>query len=121
MRVLSIGMSVVFLLFAILQINDPDPIIWTSFYLLIAYVQFKGGLGRFYPYLMIGLIIGSFLWALIYIPSLLDWLQNHKIGDIAKSMKAEESYIEGSREFFGLIISSLAVLFQWVRFRKMRS
>jgi len=70
---------------------------------------------------MIALILGCFIWSLIYLPSVIEWLKNHPMSDIAKGMKAEESYIEGSREFFGLLLCSFAILFQWIRFRKMRS
>ena len=40
MRYLAVFFMIVFLLFAYLQLNDPDPIWWVTLYLIPAYISF---------------------------------------------------------------------------------
>jgi len=46
---------------------------------------------------------------------IVDWIRYHDVDNIAATMKAEQPWIEESREFFGLVII-LAVLF--INYRK---
>jgi len=120
-RIISLALSVLFLLFALVQWNDPDPVIWILMYAAVAASQFMGVIRKPNPYFLLALMMISLTWAIFYVPDLTEWLVNHEITDLAKTMKAEEQYIEGSREFLGLIICFFAVFFQWKLYKRTAS
>jgi len=55
------------------------------------------------------------LYKLLDQNGIVDWIKYHDATNIAATMKAEQPWIEESREFFGLVII-LAVLF--INYRK---
>lgn len=111
-------MGIIFLLFAGFQWNDPDPIEWIAIYVAVSTVHFLAFFGIFKRIPVFALMVILFTWALFYIPGVMDWLGNHEIGDIAKSMRAEEPYIEFSREFLGLVLCILSLVLQVMRDNK---
>jgi hypothetical protein len=46
MKYFAIILSLIFILFAFWQLNDPDPILWVPIYLLAAYVCFRAYQGK---------------------------------------------------------------------------
>jgi len=108
MKTVYLILTLVFVTFALVQYNDPDPYIWAPYYLLIAalcYLEYKG---KYYNYLSGLVFIGSWLWAAFYIPDLLEWFRQGS-PNIVDQMKAETPYVENMREFLGLLVSSFIV------------
>ena len=110
-RFINILLSIVFLAFATLQLNDPDPFIWFTIYIIIAivcllinFIQINNKL--IYVYIMILIIYAGFHFSYI-----LDWLQTNKKGEILGEMVYEKPYLEGSREFIGLAMGICGLLF----------
>lgn len=120
MRYWALFWSVIFTLFAAVQLNDPDPVIWTGFYLLTAAAHLMHFLKRYRAIAHVTLMSIAMLWSFIYIPEMIEWLGEHEFSDLARAMKAEESYIEGSREFLGLMIVSFSLLIPWYRKRNLK-
>jgi hypothetical protein len=119
MKALYLILAVIFLIFAILQLNDPDPLLWIPIYgyaCILFVLAFFG-----YPAKILTLagIAGYLTGIVIMIPDLIRWF---RMGapPIAGSMHAETPYIELTREFFGLAICLLAMLFLFFRRRKIR-
>ncbi len=108
--------AVLFILFAAVQINDPDPWLWIALY---AYIAVMAALGHFNvktkPFLLGGMLI-CFIWLATLFPDFIRWI---KMGmpSIIDQMKAEEIHIELVREFLGLLLSIIA-LFLLYRFDK---
>jgi hypothetical protein len=98
-----------FLLFAIVQYNDPDWYIWIPIYLLVSMVIL---FGRQYTSIkVINALIGIyFIGSLAYLPKMFSWVKNG-MPSIIESMKAESPYIEFCREFFGLILCIFGLLY----------
>jgi len=117
MKVINIILTLLFILFAVVQMNDPDPWLWVAIYGLVAVVSGfaiskKYNKGVIYVGIAICIIgIG------ILFPEFINWV---KMGtpNIAETMKTERSYIEFVREFFGLGISLVALLFHFFQMRK---
>lgn len=109
MKILYAILALVFLLFAALQWNDPDPMIWITGYSLVAVSCALAALGRYPAWWMWGVagIIG--LWMLAASPAMLQWA-NSGFVDITGEMKATTPVIEESREFLGLLIAFGAML-----------
>ncbi len=102
--------AVLFLLFALVQWNDPDYMKWMPPYLIMSYIALQAGRERYYR-LWTGLLIILFvIWMVPYLPHMRDWLSDG-MPTITGSMKAESPYIELSREFFGLLLCLIATIY----------
>ena len=121
MRYWALFWSLIFISFAAVQLNDPDPIIWTGFYLLTAAAHLMHFLKRYRSIAHLTLMSIALLWSFIYLPEMIEWLSEHDLADLARSMKAEEAYIEGSREYLGLMIVFISLIIPWFRLRKIRA
>lgn len=96
--------SVLFLVFAIVQWNDPDPWLWILIYLFVAVVPLFFVKGRLNHKVLGILLIPLIVKTALYLPDLFHWI-GEGMPTITGSMKAESPYIELIREFFGLVIS----------------
>jgi hypothetical protein len=108
MKFFNIFFSVVFILFAVVQYNDPDPYLWIPIYLypaLLCYLKFiQKPISRI-AYWAAFLVFGVYaIYKMFDTNGIIDWVQFHNASNIASTMKAEKPWIEESREFFGLVI-----------------
>ena len=107
MKVFNIIFCFVFIVFAALQYNDPDPYLWVPIYMYTAVLCWLAARQR---YFMKAYLLGIAVYAIYAIykmvdaNGLLDWIKLHHAENIAGTMKAEQPWIEETREFFGLII-----------------
>lgn len=98
----------IFIVFALLQFNDPDPFIWVPIYLFSAYTSFCATRGYYNPMLLAILCIGYFLGAIFLFPeSPSTWIHAE---EQAKSLEMKVPFIEEARESLGLIICLLVNL-----------
>ncbi len=107
MRIFNIVFVVLFVLFAALQYNDPDPWLWIPIYLFAAIVCWFCAKGIYNRTALIAglLFFGAYAVYLFFEEDgVLSWLTTHKAENIAGSMKATKPWIEDTREFFGLAI-----------------
>lgn len=105
-----------FLTFAFVQINDPDPVIWILIYGAMAVLSIMA-IFEFYPKkFIIGLLVLFVLYSLVYVPGVLEWLRKDNkallFDDLAKM---QFPYIEEAREFLGLLICVVVLLFYTIR------
>jgi hypothetical protein len=106
-----------FIVFAALQYNDPDPYIWMPIYLYSSAFCYLAAKKKFYP---IAYAAGIFVYAVYALflffdkTGVLNWAKEHHAENIAGTMKATEPWIEESREFFGLLIVIAVMAFNWV-------
>ncbi|WP_291914977.1 transmembrane 220 family protein [Chitinophaga sp. CB10] len=112
MKVFNIFFAVIFVVFAGLQYNDPDPYVWMPIYLYAAVLCAMAARNRFYSKLyLIG--IGIYLAYAVYLfftkDGVADWVTQHQAENIAQTMKATKPWIEDTREFFGLFICIIAL------------
>lgn len=120
LRSLAALFFLVLLGFAALQINDPDPIIWTSYYLMCAAVPLTVALHRFYKPLLWLSIALSMVVIVIYTPGTLDYLRHMAEEPLMQSMNPEKPYIEEARELIGGAIALAIVLASWALYRYMK-
>lgn len=102
-KIIRIFLFLLFSLFAYLQLNDPDPWLWVSGYMLIALYGLSTLILR--PVKLVYMIIFGFygLWIVAIMPEFISWLSNGAPSIIGE-MQATKPHIEFAREFFGLLI-----------------
>lgn len=119
MRILNFILAVMFLIFAFVQVNDPDPVVWILIYGIMA-VMCILAIFEFYPTkVTLGLLLVMTLYSFTYVPGVIEWLGSDDktllFDDIAKM---QYPYIEEAREFLGLLICIGVLIFHVVRAKK---
>ncbi len=121
LQIFNLIFCVLFVLFAALQYNDPDPYIWIPIYLYAAFLCWQAFRHHFFPAAYwIGVLIycGYAGYLLFTKDGVLDWARLHQGENIAGKMKATEPWIERTREFFGLMILIFVLLINYFFSRK---
>jgi hypothetical protein len=110
MRTFLWTLAVIFLLFAGVQYNDPDPLVWMALYGSVSLLCALAALGISLRWPAVALAAVTALWMLTLAPAMLDWA---RMGypTIVGSMKAEAPHIELVREFLGLLLALLAQVY----------
>ena len=119
MRIVNFLLAVMFLTFAFVQVNDPDPVIWILIYGAMAVVSIMA-IFEFYPMkFLIGLLVFYRLYSLFFIRGVLEWLkQDNKAMLFDDIAKMQHPYIEETREFLGLFICITVLIVYMIRSRK---
>lgn len=121
MKIVNFILAVMFLVFAFVQINDPDPILWILIYGAMAAVCIMAIFEYYIPVLMAVLAAGYLIYCIVLWPGISVWLASDDkamlFDDIAKM---QNLYIEESREFLGLVICLLALAFYAWRYLRVR-
>ena len=121
MKVFNIFIIVVFIIFAALQYNDPDPYVWMPIYLYAALLCYWAIKRKYKPVLYyIGLAAYLAYAAYLFFDKtgVLNWVNGHHAENIAQTMKANKPWIEETREFFGLMIVIFVLLANMIWLRK---
>ncbi len=118
MKFFNIIFMLVFILFAAVQYNDPDPYLWIPIYLYPAVLCYLA-IQQKYP--RVGYFIGFAIFGVYAMYKMfdengvIDWIKYHQATSIASTMKAEQPWVEETREFFGLVIILIVLA---INFRK---
>lgn len=116
MRVFNFLLALMFLVFAFIQVNDPDPAIWILLYGAMAVVCVMAVFEFYNRKLLFALAMLYGVYCYFLWPGVSEWLQQDDRSVLFDDvMKMEHLYIEESREFLGLAISLVVVLFYIVR------
>src|SRR5688572_33447590 len=99
MRIVNFILAVLFLLFAFVQINDPDPVIWILIYGAMAVLSIMA-IFEYYPKkFLIGLLVLFVIYGFVYIPGVTEWLrQDNKALLFDDLAKMQHPYIEERSE-----------------------
>ena len=121
MAILLLLLNVLFLIsfmgFAWVNLNDKDAWLWVSIYVAAALccglVVFK----KYYPAVYLFLMGFYLVYAAILFfaeDGVRDWIVKYKKPSIVETMQATKPYIEKTREFFGLLIITAALLINYL-------
>ncbi|MEY3576764.1 MAG: hypothetical protein RL394_346 [Bacteroidota bacterium] len=124
MKTFNYIFSGLFVVCALLQINDPDPYLWIPIYGYVALVCFLNARGKYDSFAHIGTLIFCFLFGLKLFfarDGVMAWFNQHEAESLVQSMKATKPWIEQSREFGGLLIISIVISINMVINKKSRS
>ena len=119
MKSFNIFFCVIFILFAVVQYNDPDAYLWVPIYLYPAILCFLKFIQKPIPsiaYWAGFLVFGVYaIYKMFDTNGIIDWIQFHNASNIASTMKAETPWIEESREFFGLVIILIVLGINYIK------
>lgn len=113
LSVLNIIFFVAFIWFAWVNLNDKDAWLWVTIYMTAAILCGLAAFKYYYPVIYMSVIAFYLLYAIILFfvkDGVLDWITKHNAQNIAATMQATKPYIEKTREFFGLLIITGALL-----------
>ncbi len=116
MKYLHLLVAILFTLFAYWQINDPDWPIWVLMYGSVAAIGLWSFLSEPPRILVYIVLAAAAIWMLTLVPDVINWI-NEGMPTIAGQMKAESPHIELTREFFGLMISTVVLAVYALRAR----
>jgi hypothetical protein len=117
LKFFNIFFCIVFILFAAVQYNDPDPYVWMPIYLYTAVLCWLAFRNKFFPgaYLLgIAVYAAYAIYKFFDQNGVWDWITKHHEANIASTMKAEQPWIEETREFFGLVILIVVLLIDYL-------
>ncbi len=123
MKILNILFVVIFILFAALQYNDPDPYVWIPIYLYAALLCFLALNHKYSPILYtIGLVVYFSYAAYLFFDKsgVLNWAEQHDAENLVQTMKATKPWIEETREFGGLLIVIIALIINMIWLKKQK-
>lgn len=102
--------------FAYVNLNDNDSWLWVPIYMVAAVLCAFAIFGVHFPLVYIAVTSFYLLFAvkLFFVKDgVYDWLTKYKRESIVVSMQATKPYVEKTREFFGLLIISGALLLNY--------
>jgi hypothetical protein len=119
MKIVNLVLAVMFLVFAFVQINDPDPFHWILIYGAMAVICVMAAF-RYYPRVfMIVMLIIYVAYSLVFLGGVKIWLtQPDKAALFDDVAKMQNLYIEESREFLGLWICIFVLIMQLILSRR---
>jgi hypothetical protein len=119
MKFVNLLLALMFLVFAFLQINDPDPVHWIIIYGLMAATCVLAAFRVYYRIPMIIFLVTLVAYSLVFIQGLMEWFaQPDKSVLFDDVMKMQYPYIEESREFLGLWICIIVLTIHLLLSRK---
>lgn len=106
-KILGVIFGLLFLLFAVFQYNDPDPLLWISIYLIAAALSVAAGFGRVSNTVLVVACIlygvGVIYWWPEQFEGVGDSMRDATTGALLKN-------VEEGRESLGLAMCSIAML-----------
>ncbi len=96
---------------AAIQINDPDPLLWLIVYLAVAAIPASRIIGLHLP-VTVGIAAGLVVAALLVsLQGFIDYLKSGDYASLTGGMSDQKPYIESAREFLGVTIGAICLLF----------
>ena len=122
MKVFAWICVVIFAVFALVQLNDPDPIGWTIIYLCAAGLWASAAFDKVAVWACAAVAIVVAVWMYMWLPGFMQWVHVGTMAQLVGSLSMDKPYIEEAREFLGLglILVSAAYLGIWRRSRRTR-
>ncbi len=108
---INVLLALIFILFAIVQLNDPDPFVWFTLYLLVALFSLISIFREVPRPLLYGFGLVLLFYAAMHLEFAIEWIMSENKGELFGEMQEEKQYLEGTREFLGLLIALAALAY----------
>lgn len=111
-KITNIILCILFIIFAILQLNDPDGILWFAIYFIVAIICIYNNFKPIPRLFLVVTIVVLLAYAIFHFSLFIDYLKTENKEEIFGEMVYEKPYLEGTREFIGLLIAAFGVMYQ---------
>jgi hypothetical protein len=112
-QIVNFFLALLFIVFAYLQFDDPDPLVWIVIYGNMAVLCM---LGIFRIRIRLWILVSGIaygVYAAFLFPGALEWFNSPDRSVLFDDLaKMQFPYVEETREFLGLLISILVLIFQ---------
>ena len=119
-KAINVTLSIIYFLFAIVQLNDPDGIIWFLIYGIVATICIYSNFKVVSKKILIAIIVLLIGFSAFHFSPFIEYLQTENKDEIFGEMVYEKPYLEGSREFIGLLLAALGVFYQLKRSKEVK-
>lgn len=116
LQIFNVLFCLSFAAFAYVNLNDNDSWLWVPIYMVASILSALAVFNIHFPSVYIVVVSFYCLYAikLFFVrDGVFDWLTKYKQESIVVSMQTTKPYIEKTREFFGLLIISGALLLNY--------
>ena len=111
-KITNFILCIIFIIFALLQLNDPDGVLWFSIYFIVALICLYNNFKPISKQLLILTIIALLAYSVFHFSLFIDYLETENKEEIFGEMIYGKPYLEGTREFIGLLIASFGIIYQ---------
>jgi hypothetical protein len=119
MKFVNLLLALMFMFFAFVQINDPDPVLWILIYGAMAVTCILAAFRIYYKVALITLLVVFVAYSFVFLRGVMEWFgQPDKSVLFDDVMKMQHPYIEESREFLGLMICIIVLVIHLVLSRR---
>ena len=111
MKVVNLLLALMFVVFAFVQINDPDPVHWILIYGAMAVTCVLAAFRYYNRIALLVLLLIYTGYSFVFLDGVREWFrQDDKSAIFDDVAKMQHPYIEESREFLGLMICVVVLL-----------
>ncbi len=114
-KIIKVILAILFGIFAIVQYNDVDPWLWIAIYGFVSILFILNITGWYNSRIILGLIIIAIGFSFVYVPGVIDYIQQGQPEVLIESMQAKKPYIEETREFGGIWLVILALTYLYFK------
>ncbi len=111
-KIINIILCILFIIFALLQLNDPDGILWFTIYFIVAIICLYNNFKPIPRLFLIVTMVALLAYAIFHFSLFIDYLKTENKEEIFGEMVYDKPYLEGTREFIGLLIAAFGVMYQ---------
>ncbi|MDA7716670.1 transmembrane 220 family protein [Flavobacteriaceae bacterium] len=118
-KIKNLILFILFVIFAVLQLNDPDGKLWFSIYFIVSLICLYNTFKPVSKSILILSIIALMSYSVFHFSLFIDYLNTENKEEIFGEMVYDKPYLEGTREFIGLLLAALGIMYQ-IKIRKFK-
>ena len=118
-KIKNLILFLLFAIFALLQLNDLDGELWFSIYLIVSLLCLYNTFKAIPKSILILSIIALITYSAFHFSLFIDYLNTENKEEIFGEMVYDKPYLEGTREFIGLLLAAFGIMYQ-VKIRKLK-
>ena len=118
-KIKNLILFLLFAIFALLQLNDFDGELWFSIYLIVSLLCLYNTFKAIPKSILILSIIALMTYSAFHFSLFIDYLNTENKEEIFGEMVYDKPYLEGTREFIGLLLAAFGIMYQ-IKIRKLK-
>lgn len=118
-KIKNLILFLLFAIFALLQLNDLDGELWFSIYFIVSLLCLYNTFKAIPKSILILSIIALMTYSAFHFSLFIDYLNTENKEEIFGEMVYDKPYLEGTREFIGLLLAAFGIMYQ-IKIRKLK-